>query len=382
MTSKLISYPRAFLETILQELGMQQIELSKRTGISAKTINSILKGSAPISPETALSFEMVLGKSAKDLLAMEAKYQLRKVNALQEESLTQELSFLDQINYREIAKAGWVKKESNKIEKLKRLYEFFGVSSFNQLSPVWSQLEVNYRTSTVYKKKHFNIMAWLRQGEIEAQKIACSPFSLKSFKEALFECRRLTTQSFEECHIQIQELCRKAGVAVIYVKELPGVATSGAAHWVDKDKAIIQLSLRGKADDKFWFNFFHEAGHIVLHGRKEQFIDNNGKGQSTAKDEDAETPYETVENKLKEAEADAFAANLLIPKKELDKFVDKNTFDRDSIVSFAHEQGIAPGIVVGQLQNKGHIGWSSSVGRLKRRYEFPDNFANLVVDDI
>jgi len=378
MTSKFNHYPRTFVEDELLRLGMPQIELSKRTGISAKTINSIVKGTAPISPETALSFEMVLKKSASEWLKLEAEYQLKKVNILKDETLSKELSFLDEINVNDIVKAGWVSKASTKIEKLKNLYEFFGVSSRKQLSPVWSQLEVNYRTSTVYKKKHYNIMAWLRQGEIEAKNLSCNVYSLKAFKAALVKCRGLTTLSFEDCYIQIQEICRKAGVAVIFVKELPLVATSGAAHWVDKEKAIIQLSLRGKADDKFWFNFFHEAGHIILHGRKEQFIDNNGKGISTAKDKDATTPYDTEENKLKEAEADEFAGNFLIQRKKLSEFIATGDYEKPiAIKRFAVSEGIAPGIVVGQLQNKGYVGWGK-LSRLKKRYDFPEDFKNLM----
>jgi addiction module HigA family antidote len=379
MNSKLNTHPRTFLESELLQKGMPQVELSKRTGISTKTINSIIKGTAPISPETALSFEMVLGKSASEWLTLEAEYQLSKVNVLKEETLNNELSFLQDIAVNDMVKAGWIPQKSSKLEKLKSLYKFFGVSSREQLSPVWSQLEVNYRTSAVYKKKHYNIMAWLRQGELLARNIKCEPYSAPAFKNALLECRALTIHTFEKCYKNIQTICANAGVAVVFVKELPGVATSGAAHWVDKDKALIQLSLRGKADDKFWFNFFHEAGHILLHGRKEQFIDNNGKGESTAKDEDARTPYDTEENKLKEAEADEFAGNFLIPRKDLAEFVSIGNFDELSISKFAKQQNIAPGIVVGQLQNKGYLSWGK-INRLKVRYDFPNDFENLVTN--
>lgn len=37
-------------------------------------------------------------------------------------------------------------------------------------------------------------------------------------------------------------------------------------------KAVIQLSLRHKTDDHLWFSFFHEAGHVLLHSKKETFI--------------------------------------------------------------------------------------------------------------
>ena len=48
---------------------------------------------------------------------------------------------------------------------------------------------------------------------------------------------------------------------------------SGAASWIAPDKAMIQLSCRYKSDDQFWFTFFHECGHILLHGKKEGFLE-------------------------------------------------------------------------------------------------------------
>jgi addiction module HigA family antidote len=51
------------LDTI-KALGMPQAELAERTGSPKKTINKIIKGKAPITPDTALQLERVLGVSA------------------------------------------------------------------------------------------------------------------------------------------------------------------------------------------------------------------------------------------------------------------------------------------------------------------------------
>jgi len=377
--SKVDQQPGKVLEGVLISAGMPQTELAKRTGISTRTINSIVKGASSISPETAMSLEIVLGIPATYWLELETKYQLNKLSDIKNENLKNELPFLKKINIREMINKGWVTSKSDEIDQLQELYRFFGVNSVEQLSPVWSQLEVNYRTSNKYTQNHFNIMAWLRQGELQAKNISCDPFNAARFKNALQECRELTVYSFEKIYKTIQEICAKAGVAVVYVTELKHVATSGAAHWIDKETALIQLSLRGKADDKFWFNFYHEAGHILLHGRKEQFIDNHGKGlmfsgsESENSNDPEDTPYFTAENKLKEAEADEFAGNLLIPRKEFSKFKDEGVFTEISIKNFASKQGISPGIVVGQLQNGNYIGWNN-FNYLKRRYDFPSNF--------
>ncbi|MBL8419274.1 MAG: hypothetical protein JNK92_01440, partial [Dechloromonas sp.] len=55
--------------------------------------------------------------------------------------------------------------------------------------------------------------------------------------------------------------------------ELPKTEVSGATRWLSPDKALIQLSLRYKSDDQLWFSFFHEVGHLLLHGKKEVFIE-------------------------------------------------------------------------------------------------------------
>lgn len=379
------THPGSVLDKVLISIGMPQIELSKRTGITARTINSIVKGTASISPETAMNLEIVLGIPATEWLKLETQYQLKKLNNVKTENLKKELPFLEKIHVKEMITKGWIESKSSKTEQLQELYKFFGVNSVEQLSPVWSQLEVNYRTSNKYVQNHFNIMAWLRQGEREAKKIECEPFNASEFKSALLECRKLTTNSFDKIYKKLQLICAGAGVAVVYVKELKHVATSGAAHWLDKETALIQLSLRGKADDKFWFNFYHEAGHILLHGRKEQFIDNQGKGLMFSgkecenqddpenQDDSEDTPYFTEENKLKEAEADEFAGNLLVPRKEFSKFKGEGIFTEISIKNFAAKQGISPGIVVGQLQNGNYLGWNN-FNYLKRRYDFPANF--------
>jgi HTH-type transcriptional regulator / antitoxin HigA len=44
---------------------MSQAELARRTGLSAKHINLILKGTAPITPDTALKLERVLNIPAR-----------------------------------------------------------------------------------------------------------------------------------------------------------------------------------------------------------------------------------------------------------------------------------------------------------------------------
>jgi Zn-dependent peptidase ImmA (M78 family) len=132
--------------------------------------------------------------------------------------------------------------------------------------------------------------------------------------------------------LELVELCASAGVAVVFVPELPKTGVSGATRWLG-DKAVIQLSLRYKSNDQLWFTFFHEAGHIMLHGRKDVFIE--GKGMDGKQ----------------ELEADDFACDHLIPQADYTDFVATRKLTIAEIEAFAAEVTIAPGIVVGRLQH-------------------------------
>ena len=47
---------------------------------------------------------------------------------------------------------------------------------------------------------------------------------------------------------------------------------------------MIQQSLRHKTNDHFWFTFFHEAAHILLHNPKALYADDeNGKSDGIEK---------------------------------------------------------------------------------------------------
>ena len=116
---------------------------------------------------------------------------------------------------------------------------------------------------------------------------------------------------------------------------------------MDGNKIVVGLTARGKDADKFWFSLFHELGHIVLGhiGRP------NG---TTEQDED---------------DADAWSGDKLIPKEEFEKFRNENLFSASSIIQFAKHMEIAPGIVVGRLQNEGCIGYNM-MNEIKEQYVF------------
>jgi Zn-dependent peptidase ImmA (M78 family) len=140
-------------------------------------------------------------------------------------------------------------------------------------------------------------------------------------------------------------------VIVVFVPALKKTGIHGATRWIG-DKPVIQLSFYLKSNDHFWFTFFHEAGHIVKHSRKDLFLEDNKLAGE------------------KEEEANAFAGDKLIPPALLRKFLQNfNPPSLSSIETFAKTIGIAPGIIVGRLQRDRILSWQTG-NRLKVYYEW------------
>ena len=114
------------------------------------------------------------------------------------------------------------------------------------------------------------------------------------------------------------------------------------------------LSFRFKTNDHFWFSLFHELGHLLLHGKKLLFLEGWAEG---------------LQPEL-EAEADRWAASLLIPASKV-KALKELARTEKAILNFADELGIAAGIVVGRLQHEKHLRWDQ-YDNLKLHYAWSE----------
>ncbi len=344
--------PGETLFETIEALGMSQAELAERTGRPKKTINEIIKGKAAITAETALQFETVLGVPASFWNNLERNYQETLARINETKKLQKQINWLKKIPISHLVKKGWLRHNADKVQQLKDALNFFGVASPEQWNARWLGPQVSFRKSRVFQSDPGAVASWLRRGEQLAHGILCKSFDPTRFRNALAKIRTLTAQPPEVFQQEVVNLCAEAGVAVVFVPEIPGIRACGATWWANPTKAVIQLSLRYKRDDQLWFSFFHEAGHILLHGKKERFIEDNKKD-------------------TKEKEADEFASEFLIPSRDFQRFVSTHRFSRVEISSFARSQGIAPGIVVGRLQHDDYLP-HSHLNDLKRGLVWKD----------
>jgi HTH-type transcriptional regulator/antitoxin HigA len=348
-----VSPPGETLSETLETIGMSQAELARRMGRPVKTINEIIQKKAAITAETALQLEQVLNIPASFWLQREQQYREALARLAEEQRLESQVDWLKEFPVREMMRRGWIPPCNNKIEQVSAILKFFGVASQDSWQVIWESKIVAYRKSTTLKSKFGAVVAWLRQGEIEAREIECAPYNADAFREALRNIRTLTVKPVSSFQEELVRLCASAGVAVVFVPELPQNGIFGATQWLTSTRALVQLSLHYKTDDHLWFTFFHEAGHILLHGKKQVFLEIDQKDRKEA-----------------EEEANRFAANILIDPVQWQQFMASDSSrSKLGIKEFAQKVGIAPGIVVGRLQHEKHLPFGHC-NDLKRRLEW------------
>ncbi len=331
-----VSSPGETLLETLETIGMSQVELAKRMGRPVKTINEIIQKKAAITAETALQLEQVLHIPASFWLKREQHYRESLARLAEEQRLNSWVEWLKELPIQIMMRRGWIPACSDKPQQVLEALKFFGVASPEAWRAIWESKIIAYRKSSTFKSNFGSVATWLRQGELEAQEIECAPYNAEAFHDALIHIRALTVEQVNFFQEELVRLCAKAGVAVVFVQELPNTGICGSTQWLTQTKALVQLSLRYKTDDQLWFTFFHEAGHILKHGKRQVFLETGQKDREADEDE-----------------ANTFASNILINRTQWRRFIAQDSYrTKLGIKDFAKTIGIAPGIVVGRLQHE------------------------------
>ncbi|HZZ86342.1 MAG TPA: HigA family addiction module antitoxin [Anaeromyxobacteraceae bacterium] len=330
-----VTPPGGTLQDLLDERGMAQNELAERTGLTAKAINEIVKGKMAITPDTALKLERALGTPAEFWLAREQHFQEWLARQRAREELSGAVAWLRTIPVRLLVAQGFVRACRSQVEQVGELLRFFGVASRDAWEDVYATPQGRFRRSSAFESDVGATAAWLRIGELGAQAVQTSSYQADLFREVLKEAVGLSREPLAATIDKLQNRCASAGVALVCVPGIKGCRASGVTRWLSPSRALIQLSDRHQTEDHFWFTFFHEAGHILLHRKKDVFLE--GGGSDTEQ----------------EREADRFAQDRLIPPGQYAALrkIAPSGLTALAIQRFAATVGVAPGIVVGRLQH-------------------------------
>ncbi len=343
-----VSHPGQSLSQKLEEMGMGKKEFAVRTDKPEKTISEVISGQSSITSEMAVKFEDVLKIPASFWLKRQQDYDEAKARMAREDIVKNASPWALLFPYAKMAAMGWVPKTRIVEEKVKALFSFFQVSTPEAWEKYYFEraLLVEFRVSLAHSNKPYAVAAWLRRGEVQAQEMSSNEFSSKKLKESLPRIKEVMAGHPSDFFNQLQHICQKAGVKVVYTPCLPGAPIHGSTRWIG-DTPLIQLSARYKTNDKFWFTFFHEVGHILLHGKKYISIEN--------------ISYEGLDIE-KEKEADDFAISWTFSEKEEEEVLRNRPLTSRDIVQFAKQFGTHPAIIIGRFQHKKLIPYNKGRG--------------------
>ncbi|HPW36825.1 MAG TPA: HigA family addiction module antitoxin [Syntrophorhabdus sp.] len=336
-----VTHPGVTLDEKLSEMRMSQKEFALRSGKPEKTISQVISGQSSITPDMAVVFEKVLGIPASFWMKRQQLFDEAIARQKAKENVASSIGWAKRFPYNEMAKKGWIEASREIEERTEKLLNFFGISSAQSWERLYMEQErmASYRISLKHTSEPEAISAWLRQGDLDAKKLPASPYIPKKFRSSLKNIRTLMVQQPDNFFIRLQDICLSTGVKLVYTPCLPHAPVNGCTRWLG-DNPLIQLSGRHKRNDVFWFTFFHEAGHILMHGKKAVFME-------------MEATYE--HDPEKELEADKFAIDNTLTEEEEQEIIESLPLTPKEIVVLSKKFNTHPAIIVGRLAHKGYL---------------------------
>jgi HTH-type transcriptional regulator / antitoxin HigA len=348
-------HPGDVLDEYIDVRGLSQAELARRADVSPKLISEILSGANRITPSTALALDRVLGLEARAWMNLQSEWDLFEARRKPVRSPDTLDGALERFPVKELMKQGLLPRGLSGMALLDRLLALLGISSLDAYASRLDRMAVKYRHSPSFKSTQDHVYVWLQLGVREAERKELPAYDAKAFALLVQrDYRALTRKSPDVFWPELVKKSEAAGVAVVLTKPFSGTKLSGAAHWTDKGNPVIQLSLRHKSNDQFWWTLFHECGHVIKHPHL-TFADDVVKGTSHGQ----------------EAEADAFALDALVGSRKIEAFAATMPRSAEQIVKFADDAGIHAGIVVGMLQHRGVVEWGH-LNRFKCKIDFAE----------
>lgn len=330
---------------MIEAKGFSQEGLADILDCSRQTVSSILAGKSGITAEMAVSLAAVFGNDAADWLKWDAAFQLSLVSS-DKETVERRARLYALAPIREMQKRGWIKETTDLAELQSEVEAFFGGSVESGVSfPVATSRTVTLADLNPAER------AWCfkaRQLALDALPVA--EFSTDRLAQAAQKLRQLA--AFPKEIKKLPQILAYYGIRFVVVEPLPGAKIDGAAFWID-DTPVIAVSVRWDRIDAFWFIVMHEFEHI-----------RNGDAYSV----DANLLQEGEKGIVvvlatddSERLANRNASASLIPPDELESFISRLSplYSSDRIVQFANRIKMHPGVIVGQLQHRGELGYNA-----------------------
>lgn len=355
-----VSPPGLSLHDFIEDSGISLPIAARELDCNLMFLKSFLKGNKKISLDLANRLAHFTGAPTNFWIKREEQY--RANLDLVEQRKREEKLWLSELPTADMMRFGWIGKSSSYNQKLKNCFDFFDVTSVDEWRQEYGGMiaETAFRTSENFSHKIESVAAWLRQAELQAMGDIVEPWNVDLIIELIPEMRALSQIESPLLFLpKLRQYLASCGISLAIVPTPKNCPASGAAYWLDDQRALIILSFRYLTDDHFWFTFFHELGHLILHTDYSLILETSA----------------SIVSKI-ESEANRFSEEVLIPVEYKQELLTLNAKNLRGILKLAKKIGISKGIIVGQLQHK-EIITREKLNKLKVRYSWKHNYSSL-----
>lgn len=357
--------PGEILKEEIEARGWTQSDLAEILGRPVQAINEIIAGKKAIVATTANELARALGTNPEYWLNLESAYRLDLLHQADGnagsggaapagrvgDQIARRARVYSLVPVKDLQKKGWITrtKELDVIER--EVCALLEIPSLNKQP----NLNLAARKSDSYGQFTPAQIAWACRARQHARKQKVGPFDRRQFNTQVAGLPQRSTA--KDGPQQTIDALARLGIRVVIVEALPQSRIDGACLWLDEESPVVALSLRYDRIDYFWFTLMHELAHLKQTTARTAHLDHDLVGPSARSPEDK--PAE-------EQEADALAGEWLLPQAEMKRFIarTKPYYSKKSILDFAAQIGVHPGIVVGRLQYLREISYSHSRGML------------------
>ncbi len=346
--------------TIVRLMNTKEIafdEMASGLGMSENQLQALIDGRARIDQPLATALSDNLGSTPRFWLARDKTYVEELVRLVPHNGDVSQ--WIKSLPIRSMKKYGWVNTNRGEDGIKSSVLQFFGCEDLLSWNAKYSSGvgAVAFRTSFAFEANEMSTLVWLRAGERQADRLDLPAYDRQAFIDLLPRLRRLSAFKHPKTFLpRLIDACRAVGVAVTTARAPEGCRASGASWVLSSRHPIIHLSFRHLSEDHFWFTFFHEAAHVVLHGEEHIDVEGSDPSMNTSQ--------------AQEDEANEFAQHLLVSAEALDEL--KRNPAPKKILAAARHLGVTAGIIIGQLE-KAKVLPPGRLSRMKHRYRWAED---------
>ncbi|MDT5291736.1 MAG: HTH-type transcriptional regulator / antitoxin HigA [Mycobacterium sp.] len=335
--------PGEYLEEWIDDQGLSQQRVAELLGCSRKQVNEIVNGRAPITSDTAIRLERVVGIPADSWLRYEAAYRADLARISDQENLAAHADEIDQNAVAYLRSLGATKATRRTPGVL--VSDFL---AFHRCGTWEAYVHLHEGASTgdyalaALKESGADISptvltTWLRAAELaepfeKGRRYVYDPDRLR---EALPRLRSRAAAPDTTMLRDIATMLANVGVVFMVVEPPKRFPLHGMTRWIDNRVPVIQQTGRWGKDGFVIWALFHELGHVLNDPRGEMHL---------------EYSTERKRNTAAEKGANTFAMNVLFGQAGIEPFT--GLTGDSQIVAAARQLGISPGVAVHQMHRR------------------------------